>query len=65
MRNGEGMVDDAVFFNDNCKDVSRSLSTKYIDEASKAARTSYPYSTKKQPVLNLRDLADFEHLSEK
>jgi hypothetical protein len=52
MRLSEGMEDDAAFFYDNCKDVSRGLSTKFIDEANKAARISYPYSTKKQKSLN-------------
>ena len=63
MRNGEGMEDDAAFFNDNCKDVSRDLSIKFINEASKAARMSYPYTTKKQ--MNVRDLDSFEHISDK
>lgn len=63
MRNGECMEDDAAFFYDNCKDVSRDLSIKFIDEASKAARMSYPYTNKKQ--MNVRDLDSFEHISEK
>ena len=70
MRNGEGMEDDSAFFNDNCKDVSRDLSTKFIDEASKAARMSYPYTSNKQMKklnFNLRDLDDdfVENFSDK
>lgn len=42
MRNGEGMLDDSAFFFDNCKDVSRGLTSKCIEESSKAARMTYP-----------------------